>query len=141
MKENKNTTQPFSLQKGFFSQEIYDDYHSMKESASDNWGFKCTYQLLPHGLNGEHKVLQLDTMQLSYAKRPGGMMHDTSAAYPSGFSRYTFLLQYYHLGESNYIQTHNICESFPLTIGHYAIWNLPNPSFESSHINNEIVSL
>ena len=80
MNENNNTSQAFSLKKGFFAQEIYDDYHSMDESASDNWGYKCTYQLLPHGLNGEHKFLQLDTMQLSYARRPGGMMHDTSTA-------------------------------------------------------------
>jgi len=80
MHENNNTTQPFSLKKGFFSKEIYDDYHSMDKSSSDNWGYKCTYQLLPHGLNGEHKFLQLDTMQLSYARRPGGMMHDTTTA-------------------------------------------------------------
>ena len=80
MENNNNTIQPFSLKKGFSSQEIYNDYSSMNESASDNWDFKCTYQLLPQGLSGEHKVLQLDTMQLSYAKRPGGMMQDTSTA-------------------------------------------------------------
>ncbi len=80
MNENNNTTQEFTLKKGFFSQEIYDDYHSMNKSSSDNWGYACTYQLLPHGLNGEHKILQLDTMQLSYAKRPGGMMHDVNTA-------------------------------------------------------------
>ncbi len=75
-----NTTQAFTLKKGFFSQEVYDDYYSMDESSSDNWGYACTYQLLPHGLNGEHKFLQLDTMQLSYARRSGGMMHDTTTA-------------------------------------------------------------
>lgn len=80
MKNNDSTEQAFSLKKGFYSQEIYDDYHSMNESASNNWGHECTYQLLPHGLNGEHKFLQLDTMQLSYAKRPGGMMHNVSTA-------------------------------------------------------------
>jgi len=52
----------------------------MDASSSDNWGYKCTYQLLAHGLNGEHKFLQLDTMQLSFAKRPGGMMHDVNTA-------------------------------------------------------------
>ena len=80
MDKNNNIAQAFSLKKGFFAQEIYDDYHSMDESSSDNWGYKCTYQLLPHGLNGEHKFLQLDTMQLSYARRPGGMMHDVNTA-------------------------------------------------------------
>lgn len=78
--KNINTTKAFTLEKGFFSEEVYNDYHSMDKSSSDNWGYKCTYQLLPHGLNGEHKFLQLDTMQLSYAKRPGGMMHDVNTA-------------------------------------------------------------
>jgi len=80
MHENNNIAQAFTLKKGFFLQEVYDDYHSMNKSSSDNWDYKCTYQLLPHGLNGEHKFLQLDTMQLSYIKRPGGMMHDVSTA-------------------------------------------------------------
>ncbi len=78
--KNSNPPQEFSLNKGFSSQETYDDYHSMNESSSSNWGYECTYQLLPDGLNGEHKILQLDTMQLSFASRPGGMMHDTHTA-------------------------------------------------------------
>lgn len=80
MNINNPTAQAFSLKKGFFSQEIYDDYPSMNESSSNNWGYECTYQLLPNGLTGEHKFLQLDTMQLSYASRSGGMMHDVSTA-------------------------------------------------------------
>ena len=78
--KNSNPAQVFSLKRGFCSQETYDDYHSMNKSSSKNWNYECTYQLLPHGLNGEHKILQLDTMQLSFASRPGGMMHDTHTA-------------------------------------------------------------
>lgn len=77
MKQNDPNPQTLTLSQGFFSQETYDDYYSMNESASDNWSFAYTYQLKPHGLNGEHKILQLNTMQLSFGKRPGGMIYET----------------------------------------------------------------
>lgn len=80
MKEKKENQQPIALDPGFFMQESYEDYASLESSSSDNWGHHCVYQLLPNALSGEHRFIQLYTMQLSYAKRPGGMMNDTYSA-------------------------------------------------------------
>jgi len=51
------------------------------ESSSINWDHLCTYQLLPCALKGHHQILQLDSIQLSYAAREGGMMHNALAPY------------------------------------------------------------
>ena len=53
----------------------FADYEQMAQS-SENWEYLCTYQLLPTALKGQHQVVLLDKMQLSYAYREGGMMHD-----------------------------------------------------------------
>ena len=53
----------------------FSDYQKLIES-SINWEYHCTYQLLPTALEGENEVHVLETMQLSYTYRKGGMMHD-----------------------------------------------------------------
>lgn len=53
----------------------YTDYKGMKESSL-NWEYLCAYQLLPTAMDGTHKVILLDAMQLSYTYRVGGMMHN-----------------------------------------------------------------
>ena len=59
----------------------YTDYKGMSESSL-NWEYLCAYQLSPTAMEGTHKILLLDTMQLSYTHRVGGMMH--SARSPKG---------------------------------------------------------
>ncbi|HFD14022.1 MAG TPA: AraC family transcriptional regulator [Epsilonproteobacteria bacterium] len=80
MKKKTPKQKPIVLKAGYFMQESYDGYKALTETASDNWHHHCTYQLLPHALQGEHRFLHLHTMQLSYAKRPGGMMNNTYSA-------------------------------------------------------------
>jgi len=79
MKTQKHNPQPLILKKGYFSEQNYDGHIDMKSSAK-NWDHYCTYQLRPNGLTGQHQILQLESMQLSYAQRSGGMMNDVSSA-------------------------------------------------------------
>jgi AraC-like DNA-binding protein len=53
----------------------FNNYTSMVDSAK-NWEHLCSYKLLPQGLMGNHKIIELNTMQLSYSLRKGGMMHN-----------------------------------------------------------------
>ncbi len=53
----------------------YNNYKDMQESSL-NWEYLCAYQLLPTAMEGKHQIILLDTMQLSYTYRVGGMMHN-----------------------------------------------------------------
>ena len=70
---------PLTLIEGYFSDKQYHSYEMMGESIN-NWKQLCPYQLRPDGLSGRHQVLQLHTMQIVYAKRNGGTMHNTGSA-------------------------------------------------------------
>lgn len=70
---------PLTLTEGYFSDKQYHSYAMMGESIK-NWEQLCPYQLRPDGLSGRHQVLQLRTMQIVYAKRNGGTMHNTGSA-------------------------------------------------------------
>ena len=70
---------PLTLTEGFFSDKQYHSYEMMGESIN-NWKQLCPYQLRPDGLNGRHQVLQLHSMQIAYAQRNGGTMHNTGSA-------------------------------------------------------------
>ena len=70
---------PLTLTEGFFSDKQYHCYEIMGESIN-NWEQLCPYQLRPDGLSGRHQILQLRTMQIVYAKRNGGTMHNTGSA-------------------------------------------------------------
>jgi AraC-like DNA-binding protein len=56
----------------------FNNYNDMANSAL-NWDFNCNYQLLPTALNGEHTIIELSKIQLSYSYRAGGMMYDIKA--------------------------------------------------------------
>ena len=79
MKKSKHTPEPLVLAEGFFLDKTYKNYEMMDESAK-NWKYNCTYQLKPNALSGRHRILQLCSMQLGYAQRPGGMMNDSYSA-------------------------------------------------------------
>ena len=79
MKKKIYNPQPLTLTQGYFSDTNYNDYETMSESIN-NWKQLCPYQLHPDGLNGRHQVLQLHSMQIAYAQRNGGTMHNTGSA-------------------------------------------------------------
>jgi len=58
-----------------FTKQEFTHYKEMNKSAK-NWTHFCTYQLLPHALQGEHHVIELPSLQLSYSNRKGGFMHN-----------------------------------------------------------------
>jgi len=58
------------------SSKKFDTYKEMSQSAK-NWDHHCSYTLLPHAFEGEHHVVELPDVQLSYAYREGGFMHET----------------------------------------------------------------
>ena len=64
------------LTEGYFSDKQYYNYEMMGESIN-NWKQLCPYQLHPNGPSGRQKVLHLHTMQLVYALRKGGTMHNS----------------------------------------------------------------
>ena len=70
---------PLTLTEGYFSDKQYNGYEMMSESIN-NWKQLCPYQLRPNGLSGRHQVLQLHSMQIAYAQRNGGTMHNTGSA-------------------------------------------------------------
>jgi len=79
MKTKNHQPQPLKVTKGQFSDIIYDSYSEMDKSSSSNWHYACTYQLLPNSFIGRHRILQLDTILLSFASRIGGMMYNGSS--------------------------------------------------------------
>lgn len=79
MKDKIHHPQPLLLTRGYWIDQSYTNIDEML-GASDNWEHHCTYQLLPHGIIGAHQILQLHTMQLTYADRLGGMMNDVVTA-------------------------------------------------------------
>ena len=64
------------------SSQQFDNFIAMSQSAK-NWDIHCAYQFFPHGSEGEHHIIELPSMQLSYSYRKGGFMH--SAISPKGF--------------------------------------------------------
>ena len=71
---------PLTLHAGTFLEEQYKTYKEMVQSSSSNWDFNCTYELRPKALTGLHQIIQLETMFIGLATRPGGMMHDALSA-------------------------------------------------------------
>jgi AraC-like DNA-binding protein len=59
---------------GELIEEHYSSYDKMVESAK-NWQQQCVFQFKPMALKGEHHIFQLSSMQLSYAKKTGGIMY------------------------------------------------------------------
>ena len=53
----------------------FNTYKDMSKSAI-NWEHQCSYTLLPCAFDGEHHVIELPHIQLSYSSRLGGFMHD-----------------------------------------------------------------
>ena len=70
---------PLALTEGYFCDKQYDSYEMMSESIN-NWKQLCPYQLRSDRVSGEHKVLQLHSMQITYALRKGGTMHNVGSA-------------------------------------------------------------
>lgn len=75
MKKTIYDPQPLTLTAGYFSDKSYTSYETMSESIN-NWKQLCPYQLRSDGLSGRHQVLQLHSMQIVYARRKGGTMHN-----------------------------------------------------------------
>ena len=78
MKKKIPDPKPLKLKEGYFSDRTYDSANLMAESIN-NWKQYCPYQLQPEGLSGHHKILQLDNIQIAYAHRNGGTMHNAGA--------------------------------------------------------------
>ncbi len=78
MKDKIYHPRSLELEEGFFSDRYYDSYE-MLAMSTNNWKQLCPYQLLPDGLSGQQRVLQLYSMQISYGERKGGTMHIAGA--------------------------------------------------------------
>jgi len=76
----KQTAPTLTLNAGSFLEEQYQNYNEMVKSSTENWDYKCTYELRPRALTGLHQILQLESMMISLVVRPGGMMHDVLSA-------------------------------------------------------------
>ena len=72
MKNTQNIDTYFK--KGHYQKQKFDNYTLMSDSAL-NWEHDCAFQLTPSAFRGEHKILMLDTIQLSYTQRVGGFMY------------------------------------------------------------------
>jgi AraC-like DNA-binding protein len=79
MKKNIYNPPPLTLTEGYFSDKKYNSYEMMSESIN-NWKQLCQYKLRSGGVSGEHKILQLHSMQIAYAHRKGGTMHNVGSA-------------------------------------------------------------
>ncbi len=79
MKKKIPKLEPLILTEGYFSDEKYDSHDTMGKSIN-NWKQFCPYQLRPNSLSGRHQVLQLHSMQIAFAHRKGGTMHNAATA-------------------------------------------------------------
>ncbi len=79
MKNKRYNPPPLTLTEGYFS-DIYYDGNDMMSESINNWKQLCPYKLCSDGLNGRHQVLQLHSMQIAYAQRKGGTMHNIGSA-------------------------------------------------------------
>jgi len=80
MKKVQQIAPILTLNAGSYLEEQYNNYNEMANSSTDNWDYKCTYELKPRALTGLHQILQLENMMISLVDRPGGMMHDVLSA-------------------------------------------------------------
>ena len=80
MKRVEQKAPELKLRAGSFVEQEYQNYNEMAQSSTENWDYKCTYELRPRALTGLHQILQLETMMISLVVRPGGMMHDVLSA-------------------------------------------------------------
>lgn len=78
MKKKIPDSEPLILKEGYFSDLTYDSAELMAQSIN-NWKQHCPYQLQPENLSGQHRILQLHSMQIAYAHRNGGTMHNAGA--------------------------------------------------------------
>ena len=64
--------------KNSISGQKFSNYQDMTKSAKE-WDIQCTFKLSSNAMVGEHHVVNLEGMQLSYSKRSGGFMHQAVA--------------------------------------------------------------
>lgn len=79
MKPEEFNPQPLILTEGYYSDQYYDSYKMLMKSAK-NWKQFCPYQLQSNGMSGRQRVLQLHSMQIVFAERKGGTMHNAVSA-------------------------------------------------------------
>ena len=53
------------------------DTVTLMQKSSANWIYDSVYKLLPEAFEGENHILLFPALQLSYAKRSGGIMYET----------------------------------------------------------------
>jgi AraC-like DNA-binding protein len=51
----------------------------MMEQSSINWKYDAVYKLMPNAFSGENDVILLPSLQLSYAKRSGGILYNVTS--------------------------------------------------------------
>jgi AraC family ethanolamine operon transcriptional activator len=61
--------------KPLFISQTFSDADLMAQS-SINWKYNAVYKLMPNAFSGENSIILLPTLQLSYAKRSGGLLYD-----------------------------------------------------------------
>ncbi len=60
------------------SSKTFDNYEEMAESA-ENWEHNCSYTLSSTAHHGEHHIIDLPNLQLSYSTREGGYLNESIA--------------------------------------------------------------
>ena len=74
----KLNSNPLKLSPGCFSEQHWGNRKEMAESMP-NWKYNCSYQLQAKALCGRRQILDLNSMQINYIQRPGGMMFSPSS--------------------------------------------------------------
>ena len=64
--------------KDILTTQQFDDADLM-QSSSINWQYHAIYKLMPTAFSGENTIIMLPRLQLSYAKRSGGIFYTVSA--------------------------------------------------------------
>ncbi len=79
MKNKTYDPEPLSLAEGYYADQYYDSYEMLAQSTQ-NWKQLCPYQLQAGGISGRQQVLHLHSMQIVFAERKGGTMHNAGSA-------------------------------------------------------------
>jgi len=75
MKNNTYKPQALKLTQGHFSSQSYDSYETLRQQDAKTLIQGCPYQFQSTGLSGRYQLLQLLSMQITYAAQEGAAMH------------------------------------------------------------------
>ena len=72
---SKKNVETVKLKEGMSLQKEFDNYLDMAKHAVE-WTLLCSYEMKPHSLNGNYKILSLPNIQITYSHFRGAIIYN-----------------------------------------------------------------